>query len=110
MKFCMIYKIERSDFDASFTNVVSCKDLTDEQFDDLVEYFEDITAVSNFTELGNVATFKLINKNEILEGSPLPDGTIVRDREFENGGEYLIALGHAGMYATRTKVAVDLEI
>ena len=110
MKFCTIYKVVRNGIDTTITNVVTCRNLTDEQFDSLADYFEEITHVSDFTELGMVSTFKIRNKNEVLEDSPLPDGTIVRDKEFEENGEYLIALGHAGIYVDKVKVALDLEI
>lgn len=110
MRFCTIYEVKRADLSVVLSKVVSCRNLTEEQFDSLADYFTDNIPISNYTEVGKVATFKLLNKNEFLEDSPLPDGTIVMADSFKEDGEYIVALGNTGLCAEEIRVAVNLEI
>ena len=94
MKFCTIYKIEEENITYNLRKVVSCRKLTKEQFDSLADYFVENTPVSRYIQSYNVATFIITNYDELLEYSPLPNGTIVMDSEFEEGGKYVVLLGH----------------
>ena len=99
MKFIKIF--ERKDVigalctDTIELNKVVDTKLTEEQFEELGEYFGEIDDkyVSSVSLVKDIGTIELTNENEILENSPLPDGTIVFAKEFEAGGQYVIVVG-----------------
>ena len=108
MKFCTIYEVKRNELSVVLSKVVSCKDLTQEQLRHLAEYFEENTPVVRFTQQYDTATFTIFNNGEILEDSPLPDGTVIMAEKFEEGGEYAVVLGHTNINTIPVKI--DLEI
>lgn len=99
MKFIKIF--ERKDVigalctDTIELNKVVDTKLTDEQFDELGDYFQEIDDkyVSTVSFIEGTGTIELTNEDEILEDSPLPDGTIVSAKEFEAGGQYIVVMG-----------------
>ena len=99
MKFIKIF--ERKDVigalctDTIELNKVVDTKLTDEQFEQLTDYFDEISDKYIFTVsfIEGTGTIELTNNNEILEDSPLPDGTIVSAKEFEAGGQYIVVMG-----------------
>ena len=95
MKFITIYKIgETRDYQYTLDKVVSYNNLTKEQFDSLADYFEENTPVARYTQQYNVSAFLITNHDELLEDSPLPDGTIVMADSFKDGEKYVVLLGH----------------
>lgn len=113
MKFINIYKKEQeinlNCMDkVILTQVVGVNNLSDENFDSLVDYFEEVTMVANYKEIGKVTTFEVVNKNEILQDCPLPDGTVVCDTEFEET-TYIIAMGTKSDYGNgEITIAVNI--
>lgn len=113
MKFINIYKKEQeinlNCMDkVTLTQVVRVNNLSDEDFESLVDYFEEVTMVANYKELGKGATFEIVNKNEILQDCPLPDGTVVCDTEFEET-TYIVAMGTQNDYGSgEITVAVNI--
>ena len=99
MKFVKIF--ERKDVigalctDTIELNKVVDTKLTEEQFNELADYFEEVDDkyITNVMFIEGTGTIELVNEDEILEDSPLPDGTIVSAKEFEAGGSYIIAMG-----------------
>lgn len=112
MKFCTIYKIEinEDDYKYNLRKVVSCRELSKEQLDNLADYFEENTPVARYTQQYNISTFIITNYDELLENSPLPDGTIVMDSKFEEGGKYVVVLGHTNNEVTEVNVTLKVSI
>lgn len=73
--------------------------LSDDEFVDLVGYFEDnahdITVLPNIEapELDNILIFEVTNIDEIMQESPLPDGIVINASEFEEAEEYTVIIG-----------------
>lgn len=113
MKFINIYKKEQeinlNCMDkVILTQVVGVNNLSEEDFDNLADYFEEVTMVANYKELGKVATFEIVNKNEILQDCPLPDGTVVNDLDFEET-TYIVAMGTKNDYGSgEITIAVNI--
>ena len=64
------------------TELVVQQELTATQAEDLLEYFEEC---STYIVMGEPIQILLTNDKEQLEGSPMPDGTIVLAKEFSTG-------------------------
>ena len=56
--------------------------LTTAEYGDLIEYFEDIDTVESFITDSEGVGIVVVNKYEVMENSPLPDGVIVLDDRF----------------------------
>ena len=67
--------------------------LTTKEYEDLLEYFVDNVSINDTYKFEESFTFDLLNTNELLENSPLPDGTIVKLDKFTENGEYIVVLG-----------------
>lgn len=99
MKFVKIF--ERRDVigalctDTIELNKVVDTKLTEEQFEEIADYFQEVNDkyISSVSFIEGTGTIELTNEDEILEDSPLPDGTIVSAKEFEAGGQYVIVMG-----------------
>ena len=93
------------------TRVVNTE-LTDEQFEELSDYFEDYFEAVNKQYVPSpvliegIKSMEIINYHELLENSPLPDGTIILTKEFDNGGRYVIVMGEK----SNTEVIMGLSI
>lgn len=87
--------------------VVGCY-LTNEQFEDLADYFEDNVFMKRVVELHKTCSFDIRNKDEILENAPLPDGTVINATSFEDNGRYLVIMGNDNKDNTETKVGILL--
>ena len=76
------------------TQVVNTE-LTDEQFEELINYFEEIDEqfVHSPVLIEGIRSVEIDNCDEILENSPLPDGTIILTEKFEEGGTYIVVIG-----------------
>ena len=97
MNFIKIYKRSSGEEfgDIRLDLVVDQRNLTKKEADDLYDYFEDNTFMEQRTyAFKNTLTFEITNKDELLENSPLPDGTIVLDRKFTEDGQYLVVIGN----------------
>lgn len=93
MRFIRIYERVKTGYvkDILLKNLVDTR-LTEEEYNGLVEYFEEITMVSNYAQIGQTKTFEITNIHEVMEDCPLPDGTIVLDTGFKQCGEYVVLL------------------
>ena len=99
MKFIKIF--ERKDVigalctDTIELNKVVDTKLTEEQFEEIADYFQEVDDkyISSVSFIEGTGTIELTNEDEILEDSPLPDGTIVSAKEFEAGGQYIVVMG-----------------
>lgn len=78
----------------NFIQVVNQKNLTLKEFDDLIDYFEEVGYnPEDETFFDNSTNYVIINSNEQLENCPLPDGTIIYTSEFREYGEYIVTIG-----------------
>lgn len=93
MKFVKIYK-RIEDTKLTLDKVVDTN-ITDNQFEEIADYFEDATdeQIKTFSFIEGTGTIEVFNHDELLEDCPLPDGTIVLEKEFSEGGEYIVVLG-----------------
>ena len=96
MKFIKIFERINGEGTVTLTKVVDTK-LTQEQYQDLMDYFDEATdeqwQSTICIEDEEVFTIEVINHDELLEDSPLPDGTIVLAKEFKEDGTYAICMG-----------------
>lgn len=112
--FIKIYEKERVQanngmYDFSLKQIVGCKDLTKNQYEELEDYFIENTPNSNMVMYNGTITFELVNRSEVLEDSPLPDGTIINADSFKEI-RYLVVMGRNNLdtYSERIRVGLYL--
>ena len=95
MRFIKIYKRTAGEEfgDINLELVVWQKNLTPQQYDDLDEYFTDTVLLGDWVTIDSTTSFEVTNYNEELENCPLPDGAIIMDNAFIEGGQYIVVLG-----------------
>ena len=89
--------------------VVDQRNLTEQEYEDLIEYFNEVTPTGeDMSESANATTFHLVNSDEQLENSPLPDGTIIYSSSFKEYGNYAVVIGETD--DNRIEVTLQLEL
>ena len=113
--FIKIYERERTQaengmYDLSLKQIVSCRDLTADQYDELEDYFLEATEDGKIIFYHNTLTFELSNHDEILEDSPLPDGTVINCSEFKENGSYLVVMSRQDMNSSYDEFRTGLYL
>ena len=112
--FIKIYERERKQtnngmYDFSLKQIVGCRNLTKEQYEELEDYFIENTPNENIVMYNNTLTFEFVNHSEILEDSPLPDGTIINADSFKEIS-YLVIIGRSNLNALSKRIRVGLYL
>ena len=95
----------------NFIQVVNQKNLTLKEYDDLIDYFEEVGYDPEYkTFFDNATNYVIINSEGQLENSPLPDGTIVYDSEFKEYGEYIVTIGGTEHENDLVHLVIPLEL
>ena len=96
-------------YDFSLKQIVGCRNLTEEQYGELEDYFIENTPNENIVMYHCTITFELINRSEILEDSPLPDGTIINTDSFKEIS-YLVVMGKSDTDVPSERIRVGLYL
>jgi hypothetical protein len=93
----------------TLTQVVGCN-LTNEQYDELEDYFIEETPCENIVkQSSSTITFEFVNHWEKLEGAPLPDGCIVNADSFKEIS-YLIVMGKGNIEVPSDRFIVSIKL
>ena len=78
-------------YDLTLKQVV-LQNLTEEQYEELEDYFLDLADIRTIATYNSTRTFELVNHLEYLEDSPLPDGAVINTGSFKEI-PYIIIMG-----------------
>ena len=79
-------------YEVTLRQVCQQSNLTEEEYEELDDYFIDNTPSDKTITHGSTRTFELVNHWEYLENSPLPDGAVINADSFKEI-PYIVVIG-----------------